>query len=650
MSEETKDPQNSPEDTDTIKIDSAMVESILNGEEKQESSNETDHDDALEPIAMNAENTQSSALTDKKQTKKKNNKQLSRKQIAIIIASAGIVIAIAIAVFFVVRNNSANQQDPSSVAYASYGNIQTYIEGSGYTAARNREEVGRNIKGTITDVLVEVGDTVEQGDILFEIDPTETNKELEAAQEELTALQSNLSQAKTALSTAQANLTTAKGGSSKLSVTAPFQGKLIPTDDGTTFSVGQYITAGTVIGLMVDDSSLKLPVYFSTAYKGSISAGQSATVSIPSNMSTVTGSVSSVDSAEKISSDGVATFRVVISLSNPGTLTKGMLATATVSTDSGEAYPTDSSTLQYNREEAVTATSSGEITAVNGLDYTEYSSGAVIMKISSDALSSDISVAQSAVTSAQSVVTAAQKQVTEKQKTITQLKKVISDANIEAPMSGVVVSLTGTIGQEMNGVDAVAVVADVEDIIVNASISATDVYAVEVGQTATVTMHTNDSTIEVYGSVISVAMESDKTQSVDQSGIPMFPAVIELYNLDEQSIRSDYPVEYKIITEESLDTLIVPSTAIVNTEEGPAVFAKPVEIEGQESYFVETLIIPEGTDVPGGYFLVPVELGISDASNTEILWGIDEGTEVYLAGPDDLAETDEVLDETIVYG
>ena len=34
--------------------------------------------------------------------------------------------------------------------------------------------------------------------------------------------------------------------------------------------------------------------------------------------------------------------------------------------------------------------------------------------------------------------------------------------------------------------------------------------------------------------------------------------------------------------------------------------------------------------------LVPVETGIADSTNTEILGGLEEGTEVFLAGPSDL--------------
>jgi hypothetical protein len=35
-------------------------------------------------------------------------------------------------------------------------------------------------------------------------------------------------------------------------------------------------------------------------------------------------------------------------------------------------------------------------------------------------------------------------------------------------------------------------------------------------------------------------------------------------------------------------------------------------------------------EAPEGYQLVAVETGVSDANNTEIFWGVDEGATVYL--------------------
>ena len=48
--------------------------------------------------------------------------------------------------------------------------------------------------------------------------------------------------------------------------------------------------------------------------------------------------------------------------------------------------------------------------------------------------------------------------------------------------------------------------------------------------------------------------------------------------------------------------------------------------------------------MPEGFVLVPVEVGISDAENTEILSGLDEGTTVFLAGPKDLYDMDTETD------
>ena len=71
-------------------------------------------------------------------------------------------------------------------------------------------------------------------------------------------------------------------------------------------------------------------------------------------------------------------------------------------------------------------------------------------------------------------------------------------------------------------------------------------------------------------------------------------------------------VDYKITTASSEDCLTVPSSAIVNTEEGTAVFAKPLTDEnGNEIPFDETIPIPEGTEgIPDGFQLVPVEIGM----------------------------------------
>lgn len=577
----------------------------------------------------------------------KMNRKKSRlsKNIRIGIGVAVIAILIAAGIFLVFKTRDAGTEETANTtAVATRGMLETYIEGSGITAAKKREELGRDLKGTVTEVLVEVGDEVKAGDELLVVNPTETREELQTAQNELVDAQRAVNEAQAEVTRAQGVLNTAQNQLGKLNITAPFTGKIIPATDSegnsTTYRVGQQVSEGEVIGYMVDDSTMKLSLYFSSAYINDIQPGQSATVSIPAAMSEVTGSVSSVEKTERVTTEGVKVFRVVISVDNAGTLTKGMSATATVSAgNAGTVYPAGSGTLEYNREEAVTAQVGGEITAVNGIDYYSYSSGATIMRLSSDTAQDEVRNAQNGVTTARNSVTSAQRQVSEKQARITELRKLIEDSRVKSPIDGVVVSLNVVEDQEVTGADALVVVADLNDIVVNADVMSTDVGAVQEGQPAVMNMYTYDgSQLTLTGMVDSVALEPTQGESGGQGSMPTFRAVISIDPIEGQSIYSGMMVDYQITTASSMDCLTVPSRAIVNTENGTAVFAKPlVDENGQEIPFEETLPIPEGTeDIPPEYSLVPVEIGISDSTNTEILWGIEEGTTVYLAGPQDL--------------
>ena len=90
-----------------------------------------------------------------------------------------------------------------------------------------------------------------------------------------------------------------------------------------------------MIGYMIDDSKMEPHACRSAqSYVDAIKSGQSATVSIPTAMSEVSGTVSSVDTTHCAPrATACKVFRVVISVNNAsGTLTKGMTATATVNT------------------------------------------------------------------------------------------------------------------------------------------------------------------------------------------------------------------------------------------------------------------------------------------------------------------------------
>lgn len=536
------------------------------------------------------------------------------------ITAAAVALLLGGGIWAVVKSRDAGTEDVTqTTAMVSCGDLETYIEGSGVTAAKKREELGREVKGKVTQVLVAEGDEVHTGDPLLVIDPTETRKELADAQKELTEAERGVSDAQLEVSKAQSDLSAAQRKLSRLHITAPFTGKLIPAKDSddkeVSFRVGEQVSEGQVIGYMVNDRQMKLTLAFSAEYARSIRTGQSATVSIASAMSEVSGTVSSVETAQQISSEGVRVIRVGITVNNPGSLTKGMTATATINAGRlGAIYPASAGTLEYSREEAVTAQMSGEIIKLNGTSYSTYNGGALIMSLSSDASQDEIAAAQNGIAAANRTVDSAKTAANEKRAHIAELQQQIQNSTVTSPMDGIVVSLNAVEGQEATG-------------------------SVQQGQQATMTMYASDgSEISLTGEVQSVALEPTQSSGDGQGSMPTFKAVISVDPLEGQKIYSGMSIEYKITTASSYGCLMVPSSAIVNTDSGTAVFAKPLTDEnGNEIPFEETLPIPEGTEgIPEDYQLVPVEIGIADSTNTEILGGLEEGTEVFLAGPSDL--------------
>ena len=530
------------------------------------------------------------------------------------------------AAYVVHRTGQSAEEDTVQTAVATRGYLETYVEGSGYTAAKTRAELGKDLKGKVLTVGAATGDTVTAGQVLLTVDPTEMRSELEDAQ--------------TALNEAQKSVNEANKTLSELTVTAPFTGRLLPPGEVTSDAAaagnedaaaaspvevkiqkGDDVDSGTVLGTLVDDTNMRLELYYSYAYIDKLKVGQSAVVSIPQTMGTVTGTVDRIDRIEKISDEGGRLFRATVTFRNPGTLKAGMDATATVTADGLNIAPTGSGKLAYSRETQLTTKAAGTASAACAPSYQKFTAGQTILRLTSDEATAALQSAQQLVQS--------------RQETVNELTQRIAQCTVVSPINGVVMSMNAVEGEDLTGETVPCVVADTQNIIVNAEIAMSDVPSVQAGQPATLSMYYGNDTLTFTGTVQSVALEANKDNN-NQGSMPTFPAVISVDPVEGQPLRPDFSVDYRITTAQAEDCIMVPSSAVVNTADGVAVFAQPAE--GQT--FDNAQPIPEGAEVPEGFVLVPVEVGISGAENTEILSGLDEGTTVFLAGPKDLYDMD----------
>ena len=146
-----------------------------------------------------------------------------RKNIIIgVIIGAGIL-AVLLAVFFIVRNASKSSNSTYTTAQVQTGSIEKTISGSGQLAAGATSEVSAEVSGKVKGLSVKLGSAVTTGTVLFTVDDngtlaqavTTASNSLESARLSLTSAQASLTSAKaTAVTTAQDQMDQAAAGAS----------------------------------------------------------------------------------------------------------------------------------------------------------------------------------------------------------------------------------------------------------------------------------------------------------------------------------------------------------------------------------------------------------------------------------------------------
>jgi multidrug efflux pump subunit AcrA (membrane-fusion protein) len=391
-----------------------------------------------------------------------------------------------------------------------------------------------------------------------------------------------------------------------LALQAEFSGKLLEVAD---LKVGDPVSVGQKLAKLVDDNTLVLEQYYSYAYEHDIRVGQTASVSIPVVMEQLNGRVVEVNKVNRISAEGSRLFRVVIAVDNPGILTEGMMASACILSGGESLYPYEQSVLEYNETMEVTSKVSGTVAGIHMLDYLDVGAGQLLLEISGDESELALYSAEEALAAAREALTKAEEN--------------LANLNAVAPISGTVMGLVISPGQEIAANTAVISIADTSTILVAAQVDERNISFIEQGMSVTV----NQWGSEYFGYVESVSLTPEYSGSA-----AMYPATIVVENAEGRMVTGG-SVTYSLVASESEGCLVLPIQCVKyvpNEETG----------ESMSVVFVQTDVRPEtaidiadtsSIGVPEkGYFAVPVETGISDKYNVEILSGLNEGEVVFM--------------------
>ena len=398
--------------------------------------------------------------------------------------------------------------------------VERTVEATGTVGYREEYSVIPVVSGKILSCSVEEGDAVTAGQALYVIDSGE--------------LEDQITQARLSLSSAQAAYDQAADACGDLQVPAHASG----TVTEVYVHVGDYVNAGTAIAALVDSGSLTLTVPFSTADAASVVPGAAAVIRFTNQAETVSGTVERVYDSPTVFSGGRQGVYVELSFPNPGAVSSGMTAMASV----GGVSCMESGTVSNATEQSIYATQSGQVADLPIHAGTAVTAGQTVMTIENASLTNAVTNAALSVESAQV--------------SLAQLEDKLPDYTVTAPVDGVVLSRTFKTGDFASAATPLATLAQPDALCVHADIDELYINEGGGGQAVRVSFTTDQGEELVYEGTV---RKKDET-GVTSGGVTEYTVEIALSGAGQ--LRDGMNVSVSISVGRSEGCMAVPASAV----------------------------------------------------------------------------------------
>ncbi len=568
-------------------------------------------------------------------TEKKRRKfsQLSKKKRNLLIVV--LVAAIAGGSYFgYAKIFQKDEASADKVARVTRGNIAKSIEGTGTISAINQYEVTSLVKGEILEDYFTEGQEINKGDLMYTIDSEEMNNSIEKAKTSLEKAQDSYQQA----------LENDQKTTANERVTAPISGVItnVYVADGDTVQNGAKVLD------IVNTDEMILKIKFNANDARNIHVGDSATVNMENSFTSLPGRVTSVSSGSIANSAGVSVSNLEITVSNPGGIVPNNRATAVV----GSYACNEAGTFSYSASKTVVTKASGEI---YGLQYKEgdyIKNGATILRLDDDNNSGN-SLKQSRLS------------VKDAQLALDNLYQQLENYSIKAPISGKVIQKTSKAGEKLdnsNNNTVMAIIADLSTLTFEISVDELDISSIQVGQSVEITADA------ITGKTFGGYVENISIVGTSANGVTSYPVKVYVNDGEGEELIPGMNVSAKIVTDSRENVLTVPlsavnrgNTVLVKRASGTTE-SKHSSAEGKDAVRQEQPPqdgqplgngeAPQGmpdadgksgkdsarssskkagkSNIPEGYEMVTVEIGLNDDTNVEIISGLQEGDTVLL--------------------
>ena len=495
--------------------------------------------------------------------------------------------------------------------------IRNTLSSSGTIEPLNSYDVTSLVSGEIITADFEEGDTVEKGQVLYQIDTDTVDNSIDNSQTTLDRAKESLTKAEESYTKAQDDLSEAQDDykEAKDKYGDPNYVTQEPGVIKTLFvEEGDKVQEGAQIAQIYDNSVMILSIDFPSEQVDSSLIGKSASIVIDNE--TLTGKVTKVSSIEETLSGNRVVKQVTIEVKNPG----GITATTTATASIGSLYSSAEGTFAVKTDTVITADVSGVIGTIKKTEGSKVTVGDVIYTLTASSIEdqletykSKLEAAQDAVDNAQDSIKSAKESIEDAESNLEDVIDTKADYSVTAPISGVIITKSALVGDKVsntNSASSLCVIYDLSSVTFEMSIDELDVMEVEVGQEVEVTADAfEDQTFT--GVVTNISLQSTSSQ-----GVTEYPVTVQIDDVGD--LLPGMNVTGDIIFEEVTNVLAVPSDALMRGSSGTDVV-----------YVKDASVTEAVGDVPAGFKEVEVTTGITDGDYIEIKSGISEGDVVY---------------------
>ncbi len=490
------------------------------------------------------------------------------------------------------RNAAAMAAQVQRTAQVTKSNLVSSLSSSGTLSPKDTYNLTSLVSGEVIVAEFEEGHQVEKGQVLYVIDSSSMESELRSAQ-------NSVERAKTSYELAVEDYQDAASDYSGNTYKATESGYI----KNLYVKAGDKVSGGTKLADIYSDRVMKIRVPFLSGEAALIGAGNEGLITLSATGEQIGGVVTSVSNMEETLSGGRLVRYVTLEVQNPGGLSSEMAATVQL----GDFRCVAEGTFDPTVDTVMTADVSGSVEIQSLLvqegDY--ISDGAPLFRMTDKTAENLLRSYENAMDQAKESLEAAESKLENTQDSY-------DNYTVTAPISGQVITKNVKAGDKISagGSNAVtlATIYDLSELQVELQVDELDVQSVSVGQTVILTADAFEG--ETFtGTVTNVSLAGSNS-----NGVTNYPVMVTL--TETGNLLPGMNVDGTIVLDQAEDVLTIPVDALMR---------------GNRVYVKDDTVKESDGAVPAGFRAVEVETGLMNDEYVEIVSGLSEGDEVYVA-------------------